>query len=150
MSIHGTSKVAHKYGEMKMISMNPVTLVTAGVWYPLRGVFSDGGEGFELDPAGILTVTHLSGKYLVTGVSNLEVSGACRVTYGMFLNGELASPQSITPHDFVASAKIGNISITCIPDLEVSNELDVRAMADTDGIVLTPASLAVTVWGRPR
>ena len=87
-----------------------------------------------------------SHEFLVNGVSDLAVSAASRITYGLFVNDTLV-PGATTPHDFAASAKTQNISITEIAQILLDDEIQIKLMSDTAGIVVTVTNLKVTFWG---
>lgn len=143
--IPGDSEIQR--GILSLSAEEDTTAVLADTWYPIEGVFADGlNLGFTLAADGVLTHTGATGVFLVNGVSDLAVSAASKITYGLFINDTLV-PGATTPHDFAASAKTQNISITEIAQILLNDEIQIKLMSDTPGIVVTVTNLKVTFWG---
>jgi hypothetical protein len=87
-----------------------------------------------------------SGFCLVNGTSDIKVSNACQVKYGLFINGDLA-PGAETPVDFPANNKIENIAITAIANFNKGDLITIRAWVDTPGVTLTISTLKTTYLG---
>ena len=135
------------HGQLRLESPADTVCTLADTYYKIAGNMIDGYEcGFrvginKLEYTGPSKVT-----FLFNGVSDLKVSKAANITYGLYKNGALVI-QAQTPHTFVAAAKTSNISITALAELNQGDELEVYIKSDEAGLTATVSSLNITFWG---
>lgn len=148
MSLWGSAASRHDYGQIYLSTPLAKELVVADQYYKIPGAFTVADFGrFECSTAGVLTFKGDGGIFLLNGVSDVQVDKACKTTYGLYINGSLVSGAE-TPHDFAATSKIANISITALlENLANGDEMEVYAKSDTANTLLTPATLIVTFFG---
>ena len=123
------------------------TCTNADQYYKIAGTWiQHPGEAFVSDGANILTYMNGSDvHFLLNGVSDLSVSAACKITYGLYKNGLLIAA---TPADFTSASKVGNISITdIIPSINSGDYYEVWCMSSVAGVVVTHNTLAINFWG---
>jgi hypothetical protein len=133
-------------GLISLTSQQTTSLVVANNYYPISGVFSDNAldNGFITNSNGVLTYTGTTpAKFLVVGTSDCSVSKGCKLTYGLFKNGTLLSGAE-TPHDFVATAKSQNISISTIIALNTSDTIRVHSKSDQVSTDLSIQTMSLT------
>lgn len=146
-NIDGRLTAGVERGIVRLSAAENTVCTTAETWYPAAGTFSDGcNRGFTLAADGVITYAGEGGYFLENGTSDLAVSKASKITYALFLNDTLV-PGAGTPHDFVASARTQNISITRILELSAEDTLQVKIKSDTDGVTVSVKTLVVTFWG---
>ena len=132
-----------EYGGIKMIGSMDTLLEFAGIEYQIKGEFLVNGDSYKMfqpDAAGNLVYVGSGGKFLVIGTSGFAVSGACRVTCIMSVNGE---NKGETPHDFDSPAKTQNVSIADFIDLKYGDTIKAKAKSDTDNITMTPITMSL-------
>jgi hypothetical protein len=122
--------------------------VTPDTYTPILGTFSNGiNNDYSLAANGELTYTGLTSQaFSFNGVSDLETDKASKITYALFLNGVLV-PGAETPHDFSASSKTENISITSLAMIQPNDVIRIYAKSDTASTTITVQTLRVTLWG---
>lgn len=99
--------------------------------------------GFTVS-GGTLTKVDTLGTFLINGVSDLEANKAIEITFALFLNGALV-PSELTSHTFSNQAKIENISITTIANLNIGDTVEIFAKSDgTTNSIITVNKLDVT------
>lgn len=147
MSLWSCECGRHDYGQIQLATPEAEDLVVASQYYKIPGVFtaSDCGR-FECTTAGVLTYKGRSGIFQLSGVSDVQVDKACTITYGLYLNAALV-PEATTPHTFLATSKISNISIVSLIELVYGDDLEVYAKSDTSNTLLSLSTLRVTLFG---
>lgn len=134
-------------GQSILTAQDTTTLSVIGTYYKINGTFSaDYILGFSHNTNGTLTYTKTKDCiFLFNGVSDLEVNKACEITYALFINGISVAE---TLHDFAATSKIENISITAFLELQKNNYLEIYAKSDTVDTIITVSSLLTTYLGQ--
>jgi len=135
-------------GQLRLEAETNTILSVADTYYIVSGNFVDGDiNDFSLSSNGRLTYTGEECVFLLSGASDLEVDKASTVTYSLYKNGALV-PTAQTPHTFVSSSKISNISITSLVLLSKDDYIEVWAKSDTEETTITAKTLLVTLWGK--
>lgn len=136
----------HGHGQLRLQSQAVTSLINPNEYKKVSGTFIDGQRhGFEV-VNNKLKYTGPSGAcFHFSGSSDLQVNKACQITYGLFINGQLA-PGSETPHTFPSPAKISSISITVIIKLNQGDELETFVKSDTINTDVTISSLGIVCW----
>lgn len=112
-------------------------------WTKITGLTTNGcTEGFTSSDS-TLTVGE-TGIYLFNGVSDLAINKGGIIYYGLAKNDAVLEKQT-TPHTFLNSAKVSNISITGLVSVEENDKLEIWARGDgTSGLILTITNLDTT------
>lgn len=139
----------HKLEEVEFHLTAPedIVLNDDGVtWTKIPNMVAVNAVGFSA-AGGTLTKTGKSGIFLMNGVSDLSVSVACTVFYGLALNGSIVTVET-TEHTFLATSKVANISITALADITLADTIEIWCRGDgTNSVTLTATKLDVTFKG---
>jgi len=145
MTIWIKSKISK--GQLKLQASAGSVLANKDTYYKVSGTFSNGqARGFIIVDNKLKWKGADNSVFLFGGVSDVKSNKACEIHYGLFKNGVLVTGAE-TPHTFPALARISTISIIGICVLDYDDELDVYARSDTDGTILSVASLNIVLWG---
>jgi len=139
-----------QHGCHQLSSSTTTTCTLADTYYKIGGTWIDGNgcnNAFTYDGTGKITFTGQSGTYfLFTGVSDLSVNVASRVTYGLYKNGVLVTGAE-TPTDFVSSSKVGEIGISHIFPIQKGDYFEIYVKSDGAGNIVTHNTLMLTFVG---
>jgi len=104
--------------DLRVITPATTELAVIGDYYQIAGTFADGeAKNFSVASNGTITYNGKDNSvFQLTGASDVEVNKACTITYAIEKNGVIDTA-SITPHTFVSTSKIANISICRIVSL---------------------------------
>jgi len=132
----------------RLDSPTVTNLAVAGQYHPVAGTFTGSFlRNWTVAADGTMTFIGSDGKiFSFTGVSDLAVDKACRVTYVFYVNG-VAVTSSETPHDFASSSKTENISTASILQLNKGDYMSIYAKSDSNNTTLTVNGLLLTFWG---
>lgn len=133
--------------EYHILDYEEVLLNDDGVtWTKIPNMLLNLPVGFSISD-GTLIKTGNSGVFLMNGVSDLEVDKACKIFYGLVVNGVVVDHE-VTEHTFSNQAKIENISITALATINAGDTIEVWCKGDgTAGVTMKIAKLDVTFWG---
>ena len=135
-------------GCQKLLSPQNTTCTDADTYYKIEGTW--GGAkcvGFERDGLGKLTcLTNSDTTYLFNGTSDVLVDKVAKITYALFVNGQLVEGAE-TPHDFTAASKTEGIAITGYPIFNTGDYIEVYVKSSAAGTVVTSESLIITFLG---
>jgi len=134
-------------GEIHLTSPEDVNLNDDGItWVKVPNMVGNLLTGFSVT-TGTLKKTISGGVFVMNGVSDLEVNKACKLFYGLALNGSIVSHE-VTPHTFSVLSKVENISITALAELSIDDEIEIWIRGDgTNDITVTIPKLDVTFVG---
>jgi len=123
--------------------------VFANQYYNIDSIKWEAGEDilrrFELNVNGQLK--YIGSKeliFLLNGVSDVKVSAACELHYGLFKNGG-GTPLGETPHTFPAQARVSTISIVAFIRLTPNEYVHVKVKTDNAGTDVTSQTLTLTL-----
>jgi hypothetical protein len=135
------------HGQLRLSEQTDTVCTLADTWYKISGTMIDGCEcGFRVG-GNKLTYTGPSGMvFSFNGTSDVRVSKASILTYGLFRNGELITSAQ-TPHTFPASARIQNLSITSLCELNQNDEMEVYMKSSEAGLTASVYSLNINFMG---
>ena len=135
------------HGQLSLTAQADTVLALAETYYKISGNFANGDALGFIVQDGKLIYQGPSGQcFLLNGVSDVAVSKACEITYGLHINGELVEGAE-TPHTFPASARTQTMAITALTKLNQNDEIDIYAKSDEASTTLTARTLRVTFWG---
>ena len=115
---------------MYLYGPKTIEIDTIGTWYPIGG--SWGGvypESFRVESDGHLVYEGSQNIFVTIGTTNVSVSKACKLTYGVCINGEYLEGTQ-TPHDFTSAARTTNLAITGLAELIHGDSLHIGIKSD--------------------
>lgn len=132
--------------EYHLIAEETIRLNNDGTtWVKFPNMVGNLLNGFEITDGKLVKIDY-PGVFVVNGVSDLHVSKACDIRYGLGLNGTVIEHET-TPHTFVNPVQVANISITALASLSVGDEIEIYVLGDgvSNDIDLTTHKLDVTI-----
>jgi len=132
-------------------SLENVSLNDDGTtWTKIPNMILDGNtKGFSVT-TGTLKKTDNDNICLAVGISDVSVNKACKIYYGLSINGADPLADHITPHTFTAGSKISTVAINKLPTAHKDDEFEILILGDgvTSSVTATVTTLNMTFWGK--
>lgn len=137
-------------GQLRMAVATSTLLVTSSEYYQMIVSSTDSyNKNFSTNATGTITYSGTSGLYfLFNGATNFLTDKAALVTYGLYVNGALATGAE-SPIDIAASSKRASNAITRVIQLNNGDKINIWVKSDQANTTITVDALFLTITELP-
>ncbi len=131
-------------GEFHITAEQTKLLATADTYVKLTGFSGSLLQDFTVTDDKMTYTGSRTRVFKVNGVADISVNKACTLSFALYLNGSIVAHE-VTPHTFLASSKVANISIVALAELETNDYIEIWAKSSAINTTVTSKKLDVVL-----